>query len=122
MYDPRSSRSSHRYSQWDGRSFYLPDRRSVDNQDFNTARDFGNMSRREREVWRRARDRIIDPYTMPRQRAGAYATMGNSYAGEDARDRRRRHNTGVNGIADYMARMNLNGCETRSRHSGRGVR
>lgn len=123
MYDPRSSRSSRRYSQWDDRSSYPQDRRFVDDQDFNSARGLGKMSRREREeVWRRAQVRINGPYPMPRQRSGPYATMGNFHAAEDARDRRRRRNTGVDEVSEHMARMGLGGREPHDRRSGRGVR
>lgn len=122
-YDPRSSRSTRRYSQWDGRSAYPQDRRFVDDQDFNSARGLGNMSRCEREeVWRRAQARINDPYSMPRQRSGAYATMGNFHAAEDVHDRRRRRNTGVDEVSEHMARIGLGGREPRDRHSGRGIR
>ncbi|KAF3051166.1 hypothetical protein E8E11_010659 [Didymella keratinophila] len=123
MYDPHSSRSSHRYSHWDGRSSYPRDHRFVSNQDFNSARGLGNMSHCEREeVWRRAQARINDSHFMPRQRSGAYATMSNFYAVEDARNRHRRRNTGVDEVTDYMARMGLGGRESRDHLSGRDRR
>lgn len=91
-------------------------------QDFNSAHGLGNMSRRERdEVYKRAQGRINDPYSMLRQRFGAYPTMGNFYAAEDARDRCRRRNTGVDEVSDHMARMGLGRGGSRDPRSGRGI-
>ncbi|KAF1925639.1 uncharacterized protein M421DRAFT_234330 [Didymella exigua CBS 183.55] len=118
MCDPRSSR---RYSQWDSRSAYPQDRRFINDNDFNSAAGLHNMSRREREeVWRRAQARVNDPYSMPCQRSGAYATMGNIHAVEDARGRRRR-NTGVDEVANQMSRTNMGNCGSRGRRSGYNV-
>ena len=101
------------------------DRRFVNDEDFNSARGLGNMICRERDkVHRRAQARINDPDSMPRQRSGACATMGNFYAAEDARDRRCRQITGVDEVLEYMARMGLGGHGPRSGReprAGRGV-
>lgn len=83
------------------------------------------MSRREcEEVWRSAQARVNDPYFFPRQRSGAYATMGNIYAAEDTdrRERgRRRRNTGVDEVADWISRIAMGDRGSRGR-SGCDVR
>jgi hypothetical protein len=123
MYDTRPSRVSRCYPRWDGRSAYPRHRRFVDGQNFNSALGLGNMSRRERgEVWRRAQARIDDPYFMPRQHSGAYATTSNFHAAEGVCDRPRRRNTGVDEVTGYMSRMNIGGCEPRDRRSASNIR
>lgn len=81
---------------------------SFNDIDFNSAAGLRKMSRREREeVWRRAQARVTDPYSMHRQRSGAYANMGNIAAVEDARSLRHRLRNGeVDEVADRMSRLN----------------
>ena len=99
---------------------YPQERRFVNDEDFNTAAGLRNMSRREREeVLRRAQRRSQDPYSFPRQRSRANATIGNMYAAEEAdwRARERDHgNTSVYGVAGWDPRM------TTGKHGVRNVR
>ena len=115
------SRTFRGHPEWNGRASYPEDRRFIDDQDFNSVRGLRNMSCSERnEVYRRAQNRLRNPYRNTRQRCGLSATVDNVYAANDTdrrdhRGHRRRHTT-VDNLTDDCADLNMG---SRSHSSGR---